>query len=250
MRRIPFFALLPLLALVPLLTGCAAGVGNFGPGSTTMYRTGHRETHSQTDGKGNRAPSGYEYVTKYEEHDKWVGAFTLGAAVSQAKSSLTDMRDTTVDRAWYYHSDVVVNLPGDAWGVGGTVGYFKTEFDSRTGTGPDVMKYGGITAGPMLFRRINRFLNVDVGWQHIFGKIEDPNGFYLKPVYGLLDAEQPLAGSRTQADVNLFLVRSERVDIGVRAGYQWTKTKLTDVYTKPRQYKSEGPTLELIMLGF
>lgn len=249
-RRTTLRSLLALLTLLPLLAGCAAGVGNFGPGMSAMSRTGTREEHSSTNSRGERAPEGYEWVRRYEEHAKWKGAFTLGLAVGPATATLTEMRDTTVDRSKYFHSDVVVNLPGDAWGIGGTVGYLSTEFDSRTGFGPDVMKYSGITVGPTLYRRINRYLNVDVGAQHIFGSIEDINAFYLKPVYGMLDPKQPMAGTRYNADVNLFFVRSERVDLGVRAGYQWTKTKATDVYLKSRQYTSEGPMLELIMLGF
>lgn len=250
MRRKHLFAFVPLLALAPLLVGCAAGVGNFGPGTAEVYRTGTRHETSLTDGQGHTAPSGYHYVRSYEEHDRWKGSFTLGVGVGPEQATLTDMRDTTVARSRWYHTDVVVNLPGDKWGIGATVGYRGTEFTSSTAVGPRRMKYNGIVVGPMLFRRISHHINIDGSAQYIFGSLEDPDAFYLKPVYGMLDTKQPLPGKRYQADVNLFLVRSERFDLGVRAGYQWTTTAMTDVYLKQRQFKSEGPVLELIGLTF
>ena len=239
-RRCMLFLLLAPL----LLGGCAAGVGNYGPGGAGLFRSGSRVVKSDYNQTGDKVT-----ITRWIDprvHDKWRGALTFGLSIGNDDVTLTGQRDSTIKASRYLHSDLVVNSGGDTWGWGATVGYLSTKFHGS----PSDLTYAGITLGPMAFVRILPFLSVDGSYARVFGSVKDDAAYYINSGADAGLDKESLPGWRSEIDADLFLLRSERFDLCLRAGYQSTSTDTKLIYAKDRKYTSKGPLIEIAGLTF
>jgi len=239
--------LLAMLLVLPVLTGCAAGMGNFGPGAAGATR-GHG-AYDTVDRHWDEFRK--KWVVDKVHHNPagetaWRGAALVGLAVGQDRVTATGFRDTTLERTKYFHGDVVLNLAGDRFGIGATIGHMSLEFPGAI----ESFKYSGYVFGPSVFMKLFRYANVDASAAHIFGKLEDRNSHYYTPYYNFLGPELAMPGTRLQADLNVFLLRAERADLCVRLGYQQTRIGPKDLFTRRREITSEGPLAEILITGF
>lgn len=242
--------LLAIVLVVPMLTSCAVGMGNYGPGADGMFRwrnahTGWTPTESGTDYRG-RTWTKWTPVFYPGESTKWRGALTGGLTYGSESASFTGMRDSSFSAVKRLHSDVVVNLPGGVMSLGARIGYMSTRFPGSH----EQLEYHGYSAGPSVFMRLFPWANIDASWEHLFGQVEDIDGTYYTPHYNFIGPEVPMPGTRMQADVNIFLIRSETADVGVRVGYQKTTAGPDDVFTKQRKFESKGFFGEMMLLKF
>lgn len=239
------FRLLAMLVVLPLLTGCAAGMGNFGPGAAGDRRShgGYSTQDSWTDAFGRKHTRTYSYAGS---ETAWRGAAAVGLALGRDQVSATGFRDTTLERSKYFHGEVVLNLPGDRFGLGATMGHMSLELPGDV----ESFRYSGYLFGPSVFMKLFRYASVDASAAHIFGKLEDRNSHYYTPYYNFLGPELSLPGTRLQGDLNVFLLRSERADLCVRLGYQRTTIGPKEVFTRSREIHSEGPLAEILITGF
>lgn len=241
------FRLLAILLILPVLTGCAAGMGNFGPGAAGAAR-GHG-AYDTVDRHWDEFRK--KWVVDKVHHNPsaqtaWRGAAAIGLALGQSKVTATGFRDTTLERTKYIHGDVVLNLTGDRFSVGATMGHLTMEFPGEI----ESFRYSGYLFGPSVFMKLFRYASVDASAAHIFGKLEDRNSHYYTPYYNFLGPELSLPGTRLQGDLNVFLLRSERADLCVRLGYQRTTIGPKEVFTRSREIHSEGPLAEILITGF
>lgn len=239
-RCLSFLLFAPLL-----LSGCAAGVGNYGPGGSSLFRTGSRVVHTESERISPTTVRETRWIDP-NVHDKWRGALTFGLSIGQDDVTLSGQRDSTIKASRYLHSDVVVNAGNDLWGWGATIGYLSTRFHGS----PSDLTYAGITVGPMAFVRILPFLSVDGSYARVFGSVKDDAAYYINSGADAGLDKESLPGWRSEVDANLFLFRSERFDLCLRAGYQSTSTDTKLVFGKDRKYTSQGPLIEIAGLTF
>ncbi len=102
---------LAILFVLPLLTGCAVDMGNYGPGGAGMYRWRNAHT-GDSYGGSEYSDSDHKWHTKWipfvypAEHTVWRGALTGGVTYGSEETSLTGTSDRTPSDAKRIHSDV------------------------------------------------------------------------------------------------------------------------------------------------
>lgn len=241
MPRFSVYRALLLVALCLPLTGCATGYGNYGPGGL-RDRIGSRSSTSYHRDSQNRL---IRTTSTWEEGSTWRGAWVFGVSMGPNDASMTGLRDTTYERAKYYHSDLLFNVARDRASIGVTAGYLSSHFEGS----PAPLHYSGITFGPMGFLRLAPYVSVSGSAARVFGSVKDEEGYYFTPAFGFIEKEA-LSGWRTELTLNVIPVRTERFDLGVRVGYQQTQSEEKPVFAAARKYKSTGVVAELIGLVF
>jgi hypothetical protein len=211
-RPLPTFRTLTLVTLATTaivgLSGCAVGFGQLGAGS---------------GGRGAAEPYGVLF----------------GATAGADEETFGGFRDTTNRYASHAHVDAAWNLPGDVLSVGGSLQHYQREFD---GLEPK-LKYTGTGYGPMVWLKLFPTVNVDAAALRTTGHFEAPD------VVGGSFGKPQVDGTRYQVDLSYIKLAGEQgFKTGFRVGYHWTRTEKAEIGGLQREFRSEGPYGEMVVM--
>jgi hypothetical protein len=210
-RLLSRFCVLALACALPLLTGCAVGVGQFGPGGGPQAMRGRMGM-----------------------------MFGVGIQSLQTEK-LQGQRDSLWHSLPQMQADIVYNLPGNVLGVGGTAVYASSGLEQSLQLPGDPVKlrFKGAGYGPSAYLTLGPLGNVAVKAIHMGTHLEnavmtspsESNGGIVK-----------LPAMTYQADLNLIGMKGFN-GANVQVGWQVTKSDEVTAWGVKRRYESQGPHL-------
>lgn len=209
--RIARPSFLLLLLCLPFFEGCAFGVGQVGPVGP-LGRPEH--------------PFGT----------------MLGVGFKATNESFTGQRDSTWMPAFATVAEVAYNLPGNLVSVGAAYSNAASvDMDRDDGSlvGPKKVIWRGYATGPAAWLRLASAVNVEGKALRLHAHMDNADTYYPTTAGG---DRVDMDGWRYEGDLN-FLFRTRQGKLGVKLGWQMTKSDATDAWGASRVYESNGPQL-------